>query len=220
MGDSGGVYEGYQQSEPDIRAAVDALIAAQPEVDEVVLFGECESASGILFYAYKDPRIKGIALVNPWVRTEEGRAQAIIKHYYVDRLMSRNFWRKVGSGKFSLRESLLSFFKVFGSYAQGRRNNAKTAAPSGQEDISALPLPSKTAAGLRRFRGPVMILMSGRDLIAREFDEVTESSAAWRGLLDDPRITRHLLLDADHTFSRDIWKDQVSTWVFEWLASW
>jgi len=220
MGDSGGVYEGYQQSEPDIRAAVDALIAAQPEVDEVVLFGECESASGILFYAYKDPRVKGIALVNPWVRTEEGRAQVIIKHYYVDRLMSRNFWRKVGSGKFSPRESLLSFFKVLGSYAQGRRNNAKAAAASGQEDISALPLPLKTAAGLRRFRGPVMILMSGRDLIAREFDEVTESSEAWRGLLDEPRITRHLLVDADHTFSREIWKDQVSTWVFEWLSRW
>jgi exosortase A-associated hydrolase 1/exosortase A-associated hydrolase 2 len=220
MGDSGGVYEGYQQSEPDIRAAVDTLIAARPDVDEVILFGECESASGILFYAYKDPRVKGIALVNPWVRTEEGRAQVIIKHYYLGRLLSRNFWRKVGSGKFSPRESLLSFFKVFGAYAQGRRNNAKTASASGQEDISALPLPSKTAAGLRRFRGPVMILMSGRDLIAREFDEVTESSAAWRGLLDEPRITRHLLLDADHTFSRDIWKDQVSAWVFEWLASW
>jgi hypothetical protein len=42
MGDSGGVYEGYQQSEPDIRAAVDALIAARPEVDEVIL--ESESA--------------------------------------------------------------------------------------------------------------------------------------------------------------------------------
>jgi len=220
MGDSGGVYEGYQQSEPDIRAAVDALVAARPDVNEVILFGECESASGILFYAYKDPRIKGIALVNPWVRTEEGRAQAIIKHYYVHRLLSRNFWRKIGSGEFSPRESLLSFFKVFGLYAQGRRNNAKIAAASGQEDISSLPLPSKTAAGLRRFHGPVMILMSGRDLIAREFDEVTESSPAWRGLLDEPRITRHLLLDADHTFSREIWKDQVSTWVFEWLSTW
>jgi hypothetical protein len=45
MGDSGGSHLGYQ-FEPDIRAAIDTLIAEQPEVDEVVLFGECESASG------------------------------------------------------------------------------------------------------------------------------------------------------------------------------
>lgn len=220
MGDSGGTYQGYEHSQPDIRAAIDALMADHPQVDEVVLLGECESASGILFYAYKDSRVRGIVLVNPWVRTEEGRAQAIIKHYYVDRLLSRNFWRKVGSGKFSPRESLASFFNVFGSYLRGRRTVARVAPVLGQEDISALPLPLKTAAGLRRFRGPVMILMSGRDWIAKEFDEVTGSANAWRGLLDEPRICRRVVLDADHTFSREIWKDQVSEWVFEWLAGW
>ena len=59
MGDSGGSHLGYQHSEPDIRAAIDTLTAEQPEVDEVVLFGECESASGILFYAYQDHARKG-----------------------------------------------------------------------------------------------------------------------------------------------------------------
>jgi exosortase A-associated hydrolase 1/exosortase A-associated hydrolase 2 len=220
MGDSGGTYQGYQHSRPDIRAAIDALIANHPDVDEVVLFGECESASGILFYAYEDSRVKGIVLVNPWVRTEEGRAQAIIKYYYVHRLLSWSFWRKVGSGKFSATKSLDSFFEVFGSYLRGQRTVAKIAPASGKEDISDLPLPLKTAAGLRRFRGPVMILMSGQDLIAREFDVVTGSSKAWRGLLDDPRVCRRVLQDADHTFSRDVWKGQVSDWVNEWLVSW
>lgn len=220
MGDSGGSHLGYQHSESDIRAAIDALTLDQPQVDEVVLFGECESASGILFYAYQDSRVKGIVLVNPWVRTEEGRAQVIMKHYYVKRLLSREFWRKFGSGEFRLRESLLSFFQVLSAYLRGRKALAKNLPALGEGDISDLPLPMKTAAGLRRFGGAVMILMSGRDYIAKEFDEVTGSSSAWRGLLDDPRICRRVVVDADHTFSRDIWKQQISDWTSEWLGSW
>ena len=220
MGDSSGSHLGFQHSEPDIRAAIDTLTAEQPQVDEVVLFGECESASGILFYAYQDNRVKGIALVNPWVRTEEGRAQVIVKHYYAKRLLSRDFWRKVGSGTFDARESLVSLFQTFRAYLRGRKIGALSKPTLGNEDISSLPLPTKTAAGLRRFRGPAMILMSGRDYIAREFDEVTGSSKAWEGLLDDPRICRRVVADADHTFSREIWKDQVADWVAEWLRSW
>jgi exosortase A-associated hydrolase 1/exosortase A-associated hydrolase 2 len=220
MGDSSGSHLGYQHSAADIRAAIDALIADQPQVDEVVLFGECESASGILFYAYQDERVKGLALVNPWVRTEEGHAQALVKHYYVDRLLSRDFWRKVASGSYDPRESLGSLFANVRAYLRGRRLAAASEDASGRDEISDLPLPLKTAAGLRRFRGPVMILMSGRDYIAREFDVVTESSRAWRGLLDDPRVRRHDLMDADHTFSREVWKVQVADWITQWLGDW
>ena len=101
MGDSSGTYHGFEHSGPDLKAAIDALLARETRVEEVVLFGECESASGILFYAYTDARVKGIVLVNPWVRTEEGRAQVIIKHYYASRLLSRDFWRKVRTGNSS-----------------------------------------------------------------------------------------------------------------------
>jgi len=220
MGDSSGTYRGYEHSQPDIRAAIDALISNNPQVEDVVLFGECESASGILFYAYMDSRVKGIVLVNPWVRTDEGRAQAIIKHYYVDRIRSLDFWRKVGSGQFSPRKSAASFLSLCGSYIRGRSTIAKAAADSGKEDISGVPLPQKTAAGLRRFRGAAMILMSGRDWIAKEFDEITESSKAWQGLMQEPRISRRVISDADHTFSREIWKTQASDLVLEWIAGW
>lgn len=220
MGDSGGTHLGYQHSEPDIRAAIDALTAEQPQLSEVVLFGECESASGILFYAYQDHRVKGIALVNPWVRTEEGQAQVILKHYYVTRLLSRAFWRKLASGSFNPRASVVSFVQVLRTYFQGRRIAASASAASGYEDMSNLALPLKTGEGLRRFRGQAMILMSGRDYIAREFEEVVASSEAWRGLLDDPRVRRRVLADADHTFSREVWKIQVFDWIAEWLDSW
>jgi exosortase A-associated hydrolase 1/exosortase A-associated hydrolase 2 len=220
MGDSGGSHLGYQHSGPDIHAAIDALTAEQPQLDEVVLFGECESASGILFYAFQDPRVKGIALVNPWVRTEEGQAQAILKHYYVAHLLSRAFWRKLASGKFNVRASVLSFAHVLRTYLRRGTSSTSGRGTSGHEDMSKLPLPLKTAEGLRRFGGQAMILMSGRDIIAREFDEVVASSKAWQGLLDDARVRRRVLAGADHTFSREVWKVQVFEWIAEWLDTW
>jgi exosortase A-associated hydrolase 1/exosortase A-associated hydrolase 2 len=220
MGDSTGAYLGYQQSSSDIRAAVDALLQQEPGIQEVVLFGECESASGILFYAWRDSRIKGIALVNPWVRTEEGRAQVIVKHYYGERLRSVEFWRKVFSGQFDWRGSLKSLGQTLAAFYRGKRAFARSRSADDAVDIEGLPLPEKTAAGLRRYGGQVLLLMSGRDYIAQEFDEVTSESRAWEGLLQGPRLRRHDVAGADHTFSRAEWKDEASTAVTDWLKSW
>ncbi len=219
MGDSSGTYVGFQQSEPDIRCAIDCLIAARPDIDEVVLLGECESASGILFYAHQDPRVKGVVLVNPWVRTEGGRAEVMLKHYYVRRLLSREFWDRIRHGEFRLGESLRSFFQTLWSYARGRSLKRLTGSAA-DTSLAHLPLPVGTGVGLRRFTGPVLIVMSGNDYIAREFDEVIASSRAWEGLLADSRVQRRDLLDADHTFSRETWKRQASDWVCDWMAAW
>ena len=220
MGDSSGDHLGYQHSAPDIRTAIDALIDAVPQVEEIVLFGECESASGILFYAYQDSRAKGLVLVNPWVRTEEGRAEVLVKHYYLQRVMSASFWKKVRAGGFRPGESLSSLAKNVRGYLGVRKIRALSDAASGPDPLAGLPLPIKTAAGLRRFGGPVMILMSGKDYIAKEFDEIARSSKAWRGLLEEPRISRQVLDDADHTFSREVWKVDVAKRVTSWLESW
>lgn len=220
MGDSSGEYVGFQHSEPDIRAAIDTLIARTPGLDEVVLLGECESASGILFYAFRDPRVRGGVLINPWVRTEEGQAQVIVKHYYLDRLRSKEFWTLVRTGRFDIGTSLRSLVDVLRAYWRGKRQMAKSSSTTTADDISQLPLPVKTAVGLRRFTGQVLLLMSGRDYIAREFDEVTSASRAWDGLLADPRIARRDVAGADHTFSKEAWKGAAADSVVEWMARW
>jgi exosortase A-associated hydrolase 1/exosortase A-associated hydrolase 2 len=216
MGDSAGEHRGFQHSDGDIRSAIDVLLVRESHLDSVVLLGECESASGILFYAFRDARAQGAVLVNPWVRTEGGRAEVIMKHYYLGRLASREFWRKLASGQFRPLESLRSFASTVAAYLAGRK--LRRATTDEASDIANLPLPLKTAAGLRRFRGPVLLLMSGNDYIAREFDEVIKSSQAWAGLLDDPRVTRHDLAGADHTFSREEWKKQAQDWVCDWVG--
>ena len=217
MGDSSGSYVGFEHSEIDIKAAIDELLKREPQLREVVLIGECESASGILFYAWKDPRVSGAVLINPWVRTEEGRAQVIINHYYLDRLRSADFWRQLWRGQFRFRESLSSLVGVLRAYVRGKKMFAQASLGSAQDDISSLPLPVKTAAGLSRFKGQVLLLMSGHDYIADEFDEVTRASKAWEGLFDSPRLVRCDIAGADHTFSKAVWKNAASDAIVDWF---
>ena len=217
MGDSSGQYLGYEHSVPDIRAAIDALQAAEPSVTEVIPFGECESASGILFYAFRDPRVVGVALANPWVRTQEGQAEVILKHYYRDRLLSREFWAHVFSGRFQVWQSVTSFVTVVTTFLKGRKS--LRAAVAVGDALDGLPLPVKTAEGLRRFSGRVLVLMSGRDFIAREFDEVTKASEAWRGLMERPQVQRVDIADADHTFSKPEAKHEAQQTLLSWLRA-
>jgi hypothetical protein len=66
----------------------------------------------------------------------------------------------------------------------------------------------------------VLLILSGNDLTAREFIDVTDASKPWRLLLASPRLTRHVLAGATHTFSRRDWRDQVAEWTATWVRSW
>lgn len=217
MGDSTGQHLGFAQSHADIRAAIDELQHLVPSVSQAMLFGECESATGILFYAHRDPRVRKVALVNPWVRTDEGRAEAILKHYYRDRLLSRKFWDDALRGRLRLGRALVSFVRLMTTFLKGRKSLRADVVLAAHDDFDAMPLVARTAEGLRRFKGQVLLLMSGYDYIAREFDEVTKRSRAWAGLLDGPRVQRVDIDGADHTFSRPEWKMRAHAALIRWM---
>ena len=80
-----------------------------------------------------------------------------------------------------------------------------------------LPLPERMRVGLSKFTGDVLFIFSGADLTAKEFLDLAGGSAEWRKLLDAPRVTRHDLAEADHTFSRRAWRDQVTGWTAGWM---
>ena len=222
MGDSEGHHRGFLHVDSDIRAAVDALIANVPTVEEVVLWGECDSAAAVLFYAYKDPRIKGISLANPWVRTDESRAKTMVKHYYRQRLLEPNFWRKLLKLQFDYKGSLASLWR---NVALAAKSTGSTRGSSGSGNASGKevrdePLPARLAEGLRRFPGPVLLITSGRDWIAKEFLEVVADSPQWQELLGAGRVTRHEIADADHSFSNRPSRDSLVRHNCEWLGSW
>jgi len=213
IGDSDEPYLGFEALDHDIASAVDAFLVQCPGVREVVLWGLCDAASAILFYAHQDPRVAGIALLNPWLRTPEGEARTYLRHYYVQRLIDRSFWRNLFSGRFSAYRSAYS---LLGLIAQ-RLGNADRSADSSTR--ASIPLPERMANGLEKFKGPVLLIMSGQDLTAREFEDTAGLSATWRRLLSENRVHRRDLQAADHTFSRRAWHDKVVEWTFEWVGN-
>jgi exosortase A-associated hydrolase 1 len=220
-GDSYGDYVGFEGIDDDIRSALDHFSAEVPELDEIVLWGECNSVSSVLFYAFRDPRVKGLVMLNPWVRTESGQARALLRHYYLDRLLQPSFWLKLLSLRFNPWTSLRSAVELM---HRVRKNGSAVAAPSGDNLAAALSrdgtLPDRMLAGFSRFGGPMIIMVSGRDLIAREFDDLLLTSQAWQEEVRTKAPIRHTLPDADHSFSSAEQRDQVIALGLEWLRTW
>ncbi len=76
-GDSAGDVGSFESVNDDVRAAVDAFFRQVPELRGVVLWGLCDGASAACFYAPTDARVRGLILLNPWVRTAQGEAQTV-----------------------------------------------------------------------------------------------------------------------------------------------
>jgi exosortase A-associated hydrolase 1 len=218
MGDTIGESRDFTGIENDIRAAIDHLCDSVPVVREVVLWGLCDAASAILCYAHRDPRVTGIALANPWARTEGGAARAYLHDYYLHRLVDANFWRKVLRGEFAVRASIASFGTMLGK-AFGRGAKSVTGS-TGEPAAAPFPLREQMLDGLRRYRGRVLLLLSGDDLTAWEFKDMVAGSRGWRRLLARPNVSRRDLAEANHTFSRAVWRDQVAQWTLEWMRAW
>jgi exosortase A-associated hydrolase 1 len=208
MGDSEGAARDFETLGEDLRAATDCFLAAVPGLEQVVLWGLCDAASAALCHAASDPRITGLVLLNPWVRTETGIAKTTLKHYYRGRLMTADLWRKILRGKFDFTGALRSLAGLVRA-AGARRPAASGAAPAA--------LPERMCDGLARFGGKVLLIIGGADLTGREFCDLAGASPAWRRQLAAPRVTRRELAGADHTFSRRAWRDQVADWTCDWV---
>ncbi|AKH22039.1 hypothetical protein AAY24_04255 [Sedimenticola thiotaurini] len=213
MGDSEGDYTGFDNIQDDIRAAVDSLQDHLPNVEEVVIWGLCDAATAAAFYAPGDPRVKGLALANPWVRSEEGEAKAFLKHYYIKRILSLGFWKKVLRGELNIAKSVSSL-----------QSNVKAAAGAEQENsvpVSSAPgLAVRLENSLGDFNGQVLLILSGNDLTAAEFKDATKASRGFRRLLGQSRFKRFDLDASDHTFSRHEWLDLTIGRTISWLDEW
>lgn len=208
MGDSSGSQRDFEAVTQDIRAAVDALQAASPAVKRIVLWGLCDAAAAALLYCdeTRDARIAGLCLLNPWVRSEASLAKTQVKHYYGQRLLQKEFWLKLLSGRLNIARSV----------AELLRKICQASSKAG-EGIQ-IAFQKRMARGLRNFPGRVLLLLSGDDYTAKEFLEYATASEAWRGLLDRPGLTRIDIADADHTFSSAAWRETVQNACIDWLT--
>jgi exosortase A-associated hydrolase 1 len=208
MGDSTGERRDFEAIEQDVRAAVDVFMEHEPRLHGIVLWGLCDAASANAVYANLDGRVVGQIAVNPWVRTEESEARTFIRHYYPRRAMSGSFWRQIASLRYDFIPAVRNFFAVLGSSIAIR-----PAARAG--DVT--PLPERLRVAQTTFPGPVLVIVSGRDLTAKEYLDTVNQASDWRAWLNAATTELRVLEDADHTFSRADWRDQLSDWSATWI---
>lgn len=208
MGDSTGAKREFESLDDDIQAAIDELQRHYPELRQVVLWGLCDGASASLLYVNRrsDPRVAGLVLLNPWVRTPQGLARTHAKHYYRQRLRQPDFWRKLLTG--GVRWGAMS------EWLHNRRLARQRPITK-----SAAHFSSQMAAAMRSFAGPRLLILSGEDFTAREFIEHTAASAEWQGCLERSGLTRVDLPTANHTFSAPADTFAVEQATCDWLSS-
>ena len=205
MGDSTGEPRTFESVSEDLKCAIEVLVSRVPAVKEVVIWGLCDAASAALLYARQDRRVTGLVLVNPWVRTEQGAARVYLRHYYGGRLFQAQFWHKVLSGQFRFKEAATSLLRF------ATRAVRKDGAPA------MMPLPDRMENALSKFDGRALLVLSGNDLTADEFRDLVKRSERWRRLLERPRLRQQELRDANHTFSRRAWREQVTGWTVSFV---
>ena len=173
VGDSEGANLGFEHSEPDIRAALEAFRAIAPQVNRVIALGNCDAASSLMLAG--GAGCDGLVLTNPWTiedAEDEAPPPQAIRARYLQKLGNPREVMRLLRGGVDLR-------KLAGGLARAVRP-----APAAGD------LATRMNAGLGRFDGSVRILLAGSDRTAQVFEN------AWPK--DDTRIER--CEDASHAF--------------------
>jgi uncharacterized protein len=212
MGDSHGSARDFRSVSDDVTRAIDELCRLQPTVQTVVLWGLCDGASAALLHTrqVRDRRVGALCLVNPWARTETGLARVQLRHYYIKRLLDREFWSKLLRGGVRL-----------GAAADLLRNVRLAKGPSGEASGDGGGTPDfldEMARACQEFVGPLLILCSGADLTAKEFQQVVQDTPAWRDSLKRDHVQQVEVPAADHTFSGPGEQAVLNATVVKWLS--
>ena len=197
MGDSGCDKVEFDDVNQDIRAAIDAFLQAQPELNQVVIWGLCDAASAALMYSHQDDRVAAMVIANPWLKNQQAMAKTMARHYYLQRLLSKSFWLKLFRGQVNV-------------LASARETKGYLADSLSSTELSQQSYQYRMQYGLEHFTGRVCLILSGNDLTAKEFEQQAMNSNAWQKLMLASNQVHHLP-QADHTFSSSHWKQEVVT---------
>jgi len=210
MGDSTGDLRDFEEIDEDIGSAIDAFQDHCPQLERIVLWGLCDAATAGLLYwdRTRDTRIGGQVLLNPWVRSEATLARTHIKHYYGQRLLQAEFWRKLLSGKLGIARALQG---MVASWQHARKMSGDAVADA------TLPFQKRMMRALEKYPGPTLLILSGDDYTAKEFLEACKADAQAISALAGARLTRVDVPGADHTFSSHDQRQAVEAATVAWL---
>ena len=137
------------------------------------------------------------------MRSEATLARTHVKHYYAQRLLQPEFWKKLLRGKVG---------------TQAIRGLAHNAILARQAPVSSRAYPERMASAWRGFAGAFHLVLSENDYTAKEFLQYVAHSPTWRGAFEQPHVQRTDVPGADHTFS-NVPGVSLPTLTAEWLAS-
>jgi hypothetical protein len=83
---------------------------------------------------------------------------------------------------------------------------------------NAIEYLQKMEDGWKQFIAPTVVILSGNDYTAREFEGWVAGSRARKALLARGSTTLARLPEADHTFSSRETRDRVARLTIEWLS--
>ena len=195
VGDGNGQFLDFLHVEADLAAAIEAFKRAVPELREVVLWGGCNAASGIMINAHRYPEVTGMIISNPYAHSEATEAVVVRKHY-VRRLKDPAFWAKVFKLRFNpfpyIQSAINSVLKRFLA-----SNAVASQSGTGRER----PFTELMLSGFKKFRGQILLVMSGQSLTSEEFDVLVANSPEWQKAYKAASLSRVDLVKADQTFS-------------------
>ena len=173
VGDSTGIDRGYLASEPDLGAAMAALKAAFPKLQQYLGFGLCDGSTALALFG-EGLHLTDLVLANPWVVEPTGDLPpaAAIRGHYGKRLLDPRAWAKLLGGGVNL-----------GRLARGIARSVA------REDDT---LARRFAQGLR---GEALVVLAEGDGTAQSF------AAAWSDLDSKPIVTTLRIATASHSFA-------------------
>ena len=199
MGDSTGAQRSFEALSDDVQAGISALLAQRPGITTLALMGLCDGASAALMYLHdtSDSRVHALCLLNPWLRSDESLARTHVRHYYLRRVSTPDFWRKLLRGGVGFG-ALRGFANTL---LASLRPGAPTVASGSARGRAGLDFRSAMLKACERFDGAMLLALSSDDLTAQEFADSTAAHAGWRQALGRKQVLHAPLAAADHTLS-------------------
>ncbi len=115
IGDSGGIDPGFENTAPDIAAAIAALRHACPNVRRIYAYGNCDAAAALVLH-HLPLGLSGLLLSNIWtiddVTDQSLPPSSAIRARYFRQLTSISGWKKLITMSVDYRKLLTGIFKI------------------------------------------------------------------------------------------------------------
>lgn len=171
----------------------------------LVLFGLCDGATAALL-ASPALQPEALLLLNPWCRLQQNHARTMLKFYYLQRLISKEFWQKLIKGQLNIRASVAALRRFWQTGAKTNTANGSPQNARTTEDLEQLTPDQAVQQAIENWRQlaaakqptPLHLTLSGADLTAAECAELLKS-AKWQQLWQQTELLQ--IPGANHTLS-------------------